>query len=142
MAISEDRLEAENSNFPTEKKLLNKPQNDDFELNQEIEFIPLGNGKIVNIDRQPTLTKGKYNLIIEANLEIGQSILVFKLFNAPDYSDKTNETNTNETETLLQLAEEKLKPRTLEKLKKYLVKQKKLPKGQLEVLLTILKNEE
>src|SRR5690606_15376005 len=132
------RLEEEKSNFPNEKMLLNKPQNDNFELNQEIEFIPLGYGKIVNIDRQPTLTKGKYNLIIEANLEIGQSILVSKLFNAPDYSDRTNETSTNEMESLLHLAEEKLKPLTLEKLKKYLFKQKKLSKDHLEIFRTII----
>lgn len=143
LAISEDRLEEEKSNFPTEKKLLNKPQNDDFELNQEIEFIPLGNGKIVNIDRQPTLTKGKYNLIIEANLEIGQSILVSKLFNDPNSEPKENEEKSiSEIETLEHLASIILKPKTFKKLKEYLSKQKRISKEQLKIFELILKNDE
>jgi len=142
LAISEDRFEEKTFALTSNSKLLNSPKKDDFNLDEEIEFIPLGKGKITFIDRQPTLTKGKYNLLLEALLDSGQSILVSKIFNAPNYSEKASETIINETETLLQLAEEKLNPRTLEKLKEYLTKQKKLPKGQLEILLTILKNEE
>lgn len=40
------------------------------------------------------------------------------------------------------LAKEKLKHRSIEKLKKYLAKQKMWQKGRLEILLTVLKNEE
>lgn len=143
LAISEDRLEEENSNFPTEKKLLNKPHNDDFELNQEIEFIPLGNGKIVNIDRQSTLTKGKYNLIIEADLEIGQSILVSKLFDQLKVEPKLNdEKSISEIETITQLASDTLKPITFKKLKEYLSKQKRISKDHLKILELVIKNEE
>lgn len=140
LAISEDSLEENSQPTSTNLKLLNSPQKDDFNLNEQIEFIPLGKGKITFIDRQPTLTKGKYNLLLEALLDSGQSILVSKIFDDLNYSDKASE--INEADSLLQLAVSKLKPKALEKLKEYLAKQKKLPKGQLEILLTVLKNEE
>lgn len=140
LAVSEDRFEESKLTFSSNLKTLNNPQKDDFKLDEEIEFNPLGKGKITFIDRQPTLTKGKYNLLLEALLDSGQSILVSKVFDDLNYSDKASE--LNETDNLLQLAESKLQPKTLEKLKEYLAKQKKLPKGQLEILLTILKNEE
>lgn len=141
LAISEDRLEEEKSNFPTGKKLLNKPQNDDFEVYQEIEFIPLGNGKIVNIDRQPTLTKGKYNLIIEVNFDIGQSILVSKLLNNSDSGLEINKRKSKlDIEMIMQLASKKLKSQVFEELKKYLSKQKKISKSQLEILELIINN--
>jgi len=140
LAISEDRFVKSKFSSSLNLKKLNNPQKDDFKLDEEIEFNPLGKGKITFIDRQPTLTKGKYNLLLEALLDSGQSILVSKIFDDPNYSEKTTE--LDETENLLRLAESKLTIKTLEKLKEYLAKQKKLPKGQLEILLTILKNEE
>src|SRR5690606_40371340 len=116
--------EEENSKYHKERKFLNKPQNDDFELIEDIQFIPSGNGKIVNIDRQPTLTKGKYNLIIEANLEIGQSILVSKLLNDHNAEPKLNEEKSiSEIKTITELASINLKPKTFEKLKEYFSKQ-------------------
>jgi ADP-ribosylglycohydrolase len=140
LAISEDRFEELKLSSSLNLKTLNNPQKDDFKLDEEIEFSPLGKGKIAFIDRQPTLTKGKYNLLLEALLDSGQSILVSKIFDDLNYSDKASE--LNEADNLLQLAESKLKPKALEKLKEYLAKQKKLPKGQFEILLTVLKNEE
>jgi hypothetical protein len=86
------------------------------------------------------LTKGKYNLLLEAQLDNGQSILVSKLFDDQNYTPKTDE--PNEIETLLQIATAKLKPKTLEKLKEFIGKQKKLLKGQLEIIMTLIKNEE
>ena len=140
LAISEDSLEENSQPTSTNLKLLNNPKKDDFNLDEQIEFIPLGKGKISFIDRQATLTKGKYNLLLEALLDNGQSILVSKLFDDQNYTPKTDE--PNEIETLLQLAADKLKPKTLEKLKEFIGKQKKLPKGQLEIIMTLIKNEE
>lgn len=80
LAISEDRFEEPKNSVFLDLKVLNNPQNDNFHVDQPIEFIPLGKGKITFIDRQKTLTKGKYNLIIEAVLDCGQSIIVTKLF--------------------------------------------------------------
>lgn len=88
LAIFENNLKENSLQSFTNLKLLNNPKNDDFSLNEQIEFIPLGKGKITFIDRQPTLTKGKYNLLIEALLDIGQSILVSKLFDDKNYRSK------------------------------------------------------
>lgn len=140
LAISEDRLEENSQSTTTNLKLLNSPKKDDFHLDEQIEFIPLGKGKITFIDRQPTLTKGKYNLLVEALLDSGQSILVSKLFDDQNNSPKKDE--PNELKTLLQLATDRLKPKTLEKLIEFISKQKKLPKGQLELIMTLIKNEE
>lgn len=140
LAISEGRLEENSQPTFTNLKLLNSPKKDDFNLNEEIVFIPLGKGKITFIDRQPTLTKGKYNLLVEALLDNGQSILVSKLFDDQNYTPRTDE--PNEIETLLQLATDKLKPKALERLKEFIGKQKKLPKGQYEIIMTLIKNEE
>ena len=140
LAISEDSLEEKSQPTSTNLKLLNSPKKDDFNLDEQIEFIPLGKGKISFIDRQATLTKGKYNLLLEAHIDNGQSILVSKLFDDQNYTPRTDE--PNEIETLLQLANAKLKPKTLEKLNEFIGKQKKLLKGQLEIIMTLIKNEE
>ena len=140
LAISEDRLEE--SSLPTilNLKLLNSPKKDDFKLDEPVEFIPLGKGKITFIDRQNTLTKGKYNLLLEAVFDNGQSILVSKLFDDQNYIPKIED--PNETDALMQSAIDKLKPKTLEKLKDFIRNQKRLSKGQIEIILAILKNEE
>lgn len=140
LAISEDSLEEDSLPTSTNLKSLNSPKKDYYNLDEQIEFIPLGKGKIKFIDRQATLTKGKYNLLIEAFFENGQSILVSKLFDDENYASKTGE--PNEIETLLQLGTDKLKPKTLEKLKEFIGKQKTLPKGQLEIIIALIKNEE
>lgn len=142
LAISEDRLVEVKNNSSTQKKVLNNPKTDDFILNQEIEFIPLGFGKIININRQPTLTKGKYNLIIEANLDLGQSILVSKLFNNLNFKPKLNEEKlVSEIEHIIQLASINLRPEAFDKFKDYLSKQKRISKDQLELLKIIIDNE-
>jgi len=139
LAISEERLDELSIPKTTNLKLLNNPENDDYEINQPIEFIPLGKGKITSIDRQSTLIKGKYNLILGAQLEIGQSILVSKLFS--DNSIKSKIHDSNDLESLINLATNKLSPKTLELFKLYIVKHKKIPKAQLELILALIKNE-
>ncbi len=141
LAISEDRYEETHLNSLSQNlKILNNPSKDDFLLNDEIEFIPMGKGKLSFIDRQPTLTKGKYNLILEAILDNGQSILVSKLFDDLNYSKRVDD--LPESEMLLQLAETKLKEKTFRKFKEFLSKHKKLSKGQIDILNIILTNEE
>jgi ADP-ribosylglycohydrolase len=140
LAISEDSLE-ENLWYTSKNlKLLNNPQKDNFILGEHIEFVPIGNGKITFIDRQTTLTKGKYNLLLEATFENGQSILVSKLLDDQNHIFKFEE--TNDIETLLQLATDRLNPNSLKKLIEYINKQKNLSKAQIEIIVTIIKNEE
>ena len=137
LTISEDSLEENSQATSTNLKLLNSPKKDDFTLDEQIEFIPIGKGKITFIDRQPTLTKGKYNLLLEAILDNGQSILVSKLFDEQNY---TPDKEPKEIETLLNLATDKLKPKTLEKLNDFIGKQKRLSKAQLEILIALITN--
>jgi len=81
LAISEDRFEDNLMPGSLNLELLNNPKKDDYSIGQKIEFVPLGKGIIVGIERQKTLTKGKYNLMIDVKTDIGQSVLVTKLFN-------------------------------------------------------------
>jgi ADP-ribosylglycohydrolase len=140
LAISEDRLEETAVSATQNIKLLNRPTKDDFKVNEIIEFIPLGKGKIKSIDRQSTLTKGKYNLLVEAFLDSGQSILVTKIFDDQNYVPKTDE--LDEVGLLLKLASDNLKPKTLKKLIDFIGKQKKLSKSQIEILFALIKNNE
>ena len=98
----------------------------------------MGIGKITAIERQPTLTKGKYNLLINAQFENGQSILVSKIFNNKNEDIKLEITNLNDT--ILDLAINKLKPEVLSKLEKYLNNNKNISVELRELLTEILKN--
>lgn len=140
LSISEDRFVEDTLVLTSNLKSLNNLSKDDFSIDTEIEFIPLGKGKITFIDRQPTLTKGKYNLILEAYFENGQSIIVSKLFDS--LGDTGRIDKNNETETLFQIAEGKLNPKAFEKLKTFISKQKKISKEQIDIIVTILKNED
>ena len=75
-----------------EFKSINEIKSDIYSENEEIFFNPLGKGIITNIDRQKTLTSGKYNLIIDVDFEIGQTCKFSKLLeieknNAEKYFD-------------------------------------------------------
>ncbi len=75
-------------NFSFKKNIYNRNLNfseDIYQINEEIYFDPLGYGKIVNIERQKTLTKGKYNLILDVDFKIGQSCRFVKLFDISTY---------------------------------------------------------
>ena len=59
---------------------LNDIKEDNFNINQNITFNPLGEGIITGIDRQDTLVEGKYNLILNADFNIGQTCVFSKIF--------------------------------------------------------------
>lgn len=141
LSISEDRFVNDTLVLTSNLKSLNNISKDNFSLDTEIEFIPLGKGKITSIDRQPTLTKGKYNLILEANFDNGQSIIVSKLFDSLDNTGSRVFKN-NDTEVLFQIAKDRLKPEAFERLKDFISKQKKISKEQIDIIMTILINKE
>jgi ADP-ribosylglycohydrolase len=141
LSISEDRFVNDTFVVTSNLKSLNNISKDDFSLDTEIEFIPLGKGKIISIDKQSTLTKGKYNLILEAHFSSGQSIIVSKLFDSLDNTGSKVYKN-NETETLFQIAKDKLKPKTFEGLKDFISKQKIISKEQIDIIMAILINED
>lgn len=142
LAISEDRFDEESFIFTSNARSINTSLKDTFIMGEEVEFIPLGKGHIVSIDRQPTLTKGKFNLILEILFECGQSILISQLLDINNYSERLDKSSVITVDTLLQIASKKLTPTTIEKLEDFLNKQKSSKKEQLEIIEVILKNEE
>jgi ADP-ribosylglycohydrolase len=141
LKISEDRLTDEIEESNEGLKILNDPKVDNFQINEDIEFFPLGKGKIISIDRQSTLTKGKYNLIIETELNIGQTIIVSKLF--PFESEQQSASDSIDSkDILINQATEKLRPKALEKFKTFVNQQTKISKSLMDTLITILKNDE
>lgn len=140
LAISEDRLEENTLPIALNLKLLNNPKRDDFSLDEPIQFIPIGKGKITHIERQKTLTKGKYNLIVEAQLDNGQSILVSKIFEEQNNIDESYQLSV--IEEIMDLAITKLKPGTFNKLKKFILNQENSIEEQNKLILALLQNEE
>ncbi|WP_454999203.1 ADP-ribosylglycohydrolase family protein [Capnocytophaga gingivalis] len=96
LAISEDRLDNEIS-YPIKDCITNNHvKEDNFKVNDYISFSPLGEGRIISIDRQKTVKKGKYNLLLNINLNIGQSIILSHLMddnNSIFERDKTQKMN-------------------------------------------------
>jgi len=54
-------------------------ESDEYKIGYELVFNPLGKGVVKNIDRQKTLTSGKYNLILDVEFDIGQTCRFSKL---------------------------------------------------------------
>ena len=73
LQISENEFKENNTVDFSNYRTLNNISSDNFSVKEIISFVPLGLGKISNIDKQETMTKGKYNLIIEVDFDIGQS---------------------------------------------------------------------
>jgi quercetin dioxygenase-like cupin family protein len=55
---------------------------DHFNIDDNFFFASLGKGCIKSIDRQSTLTKGKYNLLMDIQCNNGQAVRVVKLFSS------------------------------------------------------------
>ena len=80
-AIAKNLYEISNGTFlesDTQEELLdlksiNQMDSDIYQLNEKITFNPLGVGIITSIDRQKTITSGKYNLILDIDFKLGQS---------------------------------------------------------------------
>ena len=66
--------------------------------------------------------------------------MVSRLFDTLENLDNKAHKN-NEFEALLQIAENKLRPKAFEKLNEYVNKQKKISKELLDIIMTILINE-
>ena len=81
LEISESRATEIKTNKYSELKLINTIKKDNFELGEYVFFLPLGKGKVIHIDRQDTLTKGKYNLIIDVEFDLGQSCRFAQILN-------------------------------------------------------------
>jgi len=140
LAISEDRFFNPEKPAKCELRILNGAIMDEFILNQEIIFEPLGKGKIIKIERQNTLTKGKYNLVVGVYLDIGQSILVSHLFDIQSHLKNINTGAKSDKHTILMLAKEQLKIEAYNKLSVYLNTFPNISQEHLEIIFLILSN--
>lgn len=142
LAISEDRYKKEECDLSSMKlKRLNKPEIDNFITGEEVEFIPLGKGKIISIDRQKTITKGKYNLLLEVVFEKGQTILLSKLFNGEIPDSNTSRTE-EKLQKLLDIAGQKLNHRAFNSFNSFINYRQGLNDIEIDMLMAILMNEE
>lgn len=88
-SISDYLLKASNGELPSVKigrpdnsrKSLNDIKKDNYSEGELVSFNPLGTGVITSLRRENTLTRGKYNLIMNVSFDIGQSCVFAKLFN-------------------------------------------------------------
>jgi ADP-ribosylglycohydrolase len=60
-------------------KSISEIKNDCFEIDEKVFLETLGEGRIIAIDRQTALTKGKYNLILDVQFKVGQFCRFSKL---------------------------------------------------------------
>jgi len=141
LSISEDRFIEINENLDTQNDLEgNFLVADELSIGQKIYFNPLGSGIIKSIDRQPTMTEGKYNLLVEVSFDIGQSCKFSKLFNDTKIITKPIKKEKS-GEALLIHASNYLKPETLKLFESFITKQKKISKSLLKIFEIIIKNE-
>lgn len=81
LAISEDRYTESSVDILCLQKSLNKIELDNYVEKEEVSFTPLGSGIVTIVDRQDTLTRGKYNVILSVIFRNGQSCVFSKLLN-------------------------------------------------------------
>lgn len=85
LSISEQRINKRDINHILTYEDLNI-ENDSYSVKDLIMVSPLGKGEIISIDRQDTLTKGRYNLILKVEFEIGQTCVFSKLLSKESHS--------------------------------------------------------
>lgn len=79
LEISESRAEFKKEAKTGNQKSLKEIEDDSYEIEDKVYLETLGEGIIKAIDRQKTLTKGKYNLILDVQFEVGQFCRFAKL---------------------------------------------------------------
>jgi len=78
--ISCRELKSEESEFLLNSTIeVKEIESDEYNIGDDFLFNPLGKGVVKNIDRQKTLTSGKYNLILDVEFGIGQTCRFSKL---------------------------------------------------------------
>ena len=92
---------------------------DNLNVDDSFSFKPFGLGKVVNIERQPVLTKGKYALIVDIDFEIGQTCRFSKVCEGSVENIYRNVFKKHSTE-ILKMAENKLSDAGFTELKNFL----------------------
>ncbi|KAA9332690.1 ADP-ribosylglycohydrolase family protein [Adhaeribacter soli] len=121
------------------KKSLNSIIEDNFIENELITFDPLGSGSIKYLNRQKTLTSGKYNLILGVEFEIGQYCVFSKSFDLKNYGDLEKAKSENNESILFEIAESKLSLTNFNQLKSYFKDNKNIKPDLIDLLIDIVK---
>lgn len=79
LEISESRADLKSPVKKDKHKPISEIESDSFQTNDKVYLETLAVGTIKGIDRQKTLTKGKYNLILDVEFEVGQFCRFAKL---------------------------------------------------------------
>ncbi|WP_417359706.1 ADP-ribosylglycohydrolase family protein [Galbibacter sp.] len=79
LEISESRAEFKSALKNEKYKPISEIESDCFQTDDKVYLETLGVGTIKGIDRQKALTKGKYNLILDVEFEVGQFCRFAKL---------------------------------------------------------------
>jgi len=82
--ISENRANRITLKKEENLKSITEIKSDNYEEQEKIYCETLGCGTITKIDRQNTVAKGKFNLILSVSFEVGQSCVFSKLLNLND----------------------------------------------------------
>lgn len=89
LEISESRAGFEKPHINKHLKSISEIENDSFNIEDKVYLDTLGEGIIKAIDRQKTLTRGKYNLILDIDFNVGQFCRFAKLLSI----EKENKTD-------------------------------------------------
>jgi ADP-ribosylglycohydrolase len=101
LEISENRSDFKAVNQNKDFISIAETDKDVFEVDQNVVLKTLGVGKIKSINRQNTLTKGKYNLILDVEFEIGQFCRFAKLLSIEEENKKDLFTGSIENDVAL-----------------------------------------
>lgn len=81
LEISECRANLQKQTEKENAKNISEVDSDSYVVNERVFLETLGGGIVKSIDRQKPLTKGKYNLILDVQFDIGQFCRFAKLLN-------------------------------------------------------------
>ena len=97
LEISEGRAKFDDMAFEQNNISINVIDSDNYKQGEKVYFEPLGNGVITQIDKQDAITKGKFNIILSVDFELGQSCIFSKLLSVHNESinDDANDWITN-----------------------------------------------
>ena len=79
LEISEGRASSNNTPIEQNSASINIINLDNCKQRDRVYFKPLGNGLITKIDKQDAIAKGRFNIILSVEFELGQSCVFSKL---------------------------------------------------------------
>ncbi len=95
LKICYENKKTELDNNPNNLKSLSIEKFENIRINDTVYINCLGEGKVIDINKQDTLISNKYNLIIDVEFQIGQSCRFSKLIKNPTTEKKKENSKQN-----------------------------------------------